>query len=71
MHARFTEIAAIQAPRKFVDLNIYCSEEPTSCDRQETVDVINAHPNDLSAYPKIHKEGWEKRIGTNADNHQK
>ena len=35
---------------------------PTSMLTGETVDPINAHPNDLSSYLKIHKEGWEKQL---------
>lgn len=37
VHARFTEIAALQAAQKFADLDIFWWEEPTSRDRQETV----------------------------------
>jgi galactonate dehydratase len=40
VHARFTEIAALQAARKFADLDIYWWEEPTSRDRQETVHLV-------------------------------
>ena len=40
MHARFTEIAALQAAEKFADLDIYWWEEPTSRDRQETVHEV-------------------------------
>lgn len=40
VHARFTEIAALQAARKFADLDIYWWEEPTSRDRQETVHEV-------------------------------
>ena len=40
VHARFTEIAALQAAEKFADLDIYWWEEPTSRDRQETVHEV-------------------------------
>ncbi|TIS88522.1 MAG: mandelate racemase/muconate lactonizing enzyme family protein, partial [Mesorhizobium sp.] len=40
VHARFTEIAALQAAQKFADLDIYWWEEPTSRDRQETVHEV-------------------------------
>lgn len=40
VHARFTEIAALQAAEKFADLDIYWWEEPTSRDRQETVHAV-------------------------------
>jgi galactonate dehydratase len=40
VHARFTEIAAIQAAHRFADLDIYWWEEPTSRDRQETVHEV-------------------------------
>jgi galactonate dehydratase len=40
VHARFTEIAAIQAAERFADLDIYWWEEPTSRDRQETVHEV-------------------------------
>src|SRR6185312_16129905 len=42
VHARFTEIAALEAAEKFADLNIYWWEEPTSRDRQETVHAVAA-----------------------------
>jgi len=37
VHARFTSIAALQAARRFADLDIYWWEEPTLRDRQENV----------------------------------
>jgi hypothetical protein len=37
VHARFTEIAALQAAERFADLDIYWWEEPTTRDRQEAV----------------------------------
>lgn len=40
VHARFTEIAAIQAAKRFADLDIYWWEEPTSRDRQENVHEV-------------------------------
>ncbi|HQZ11675.1 MAG TPA: mandelate racemase/muconate lactonizing enzyme family protein [Devosia sp.] len=40
VHARFTEIAALQAAEKFADLDIYWWEEPTSRDRPETVHEV-------------------------------
>ncbi|MDB5539522.1 MAG: Mandelate racemase/muconate lactonizing protein [Devosia sp.] len=40
VHARFTEIAALQAAERFADLDIYWWEEPTSRDRQETVHEV-------------------------------
>jgi len=40
VHARFTEIAALQAAEKFADLDIYWWEEPTSRDRQEAVHSV-------------------------------
>lgn len=40
VHARFTEIAALQAAQKFADLDIFWWEEPTSRDRQETVHEV-------------------------------
>jgi galactonate dehydratase len=40
VHARFTEIAALQAAQKFADLDIFWCEEPTSRDRQETVHEV-------------------------------
>lgn len=40
VHARFTEIAAIQVAERFADLDIYWWEEPTSRDRQETVHEV-------------------------------
>ncbi len=40
VHARFTEIAALQAAERFADLDIYWWEEPTSRDRQETVHAV-------------------------------
>ena len=40
VHARFTEVAALQAAQKFADLGIYWWEEPTSRDRQETVHEV-------------------------------
>lgn len=40
VHARFTEIAALQAAERFADLEIYWWEEPTSRDRQETVHEV-------------------------------
>jgi galactonate dehydratase len=40
VHARFTEIAAIQAAHRFADLDIFWWEEPTSRDRQETVHEV-------------------------------
>ena len=42
VHARFTEIAALQAAQRFADLDIYWWEEPTSRDRQETVHEVGA-----------------------------
>lgn len=43
VHARFTGIAALQAARKFADLDIYWWEEPTTRDRQETVHEVAHH----------------------------
>ena len=40
VHARFSEIAALMAAKKFADLDIYWWEEPTSRDRQETVHEV-------------------------------
>jgi galactonate dehydratase len=40
VHARFTEIAALQAAEKFADLDIYWWEEPTTRDRQEAVHPV-------------------------------
>ena len=42
VHARFTEIAALQAAEKFADLDIYWWEEPTTRDRQEAVHAVAA-----------------------------
>jgi galactonate dehydratase len=40
VHARFTEIAALEAAQRFADLNIYWWEEPTTRDRQEAVHEV-------------------------------
>jgi galactonate dehydratase len=40
VHARFSEIAALQAAQKFADLDIYWWEEPTTRDRQEAVHPV-------------------------------
>jgi galactonate dehydratase len=40
VHARFTEIAALQAAERFADLDIYWWEEPTTRDRQEAVHPV-------------------------------
>ena len=40
VHARFTEIAALEAAQKFADLDLYWWEEPTTRDRQEAVHEV-------------------------------
>jgi len=35
------------------------------------VEAIKGHPYDPQAYLNVHTEGWEKRLGTDADNKAK
>ena len=35
------------------------------------IDAIKAHPYDPHAYLNVHTEGWEQRLGTDAQNKAK